>query len=262
MNEMLSAPASTWIFICLAAYAAGFIDSIVGGGGLVQTPVLLFSFPNTQVANLLGTTKIPSFCGTATAAWFYSKRVNIQWKLVGIIALAAFAAALLGSHLVTLVHNDIIKPVILIVLVAVAIYTYRKKDLGMVAGSGREATHSFVKGVVCGLVLGFYDGFIGPGTGSFLVLAFITLLNEDFLHANAHAKFVNLSTNLASILYFSSTGHIFFKLAIPMAVCNMLGGLTGSKLALLKGNRFIRVFFLLIVTAIIVRFAWDIFYPK
>lgn len=259
MNEMLTAPASTWILVCVMAYAAGFIDSIVGGGGLVQTPVLLFSFPHTQVANLLGTTKIPSFCGTATAAWFYARRVQIQWRLVAFIAVAAFAAALAGSHLVTLVHNNIIKPVILVVLVAVAIYTYTKKDLGVLAGTGEPATHALAKGIICGLLLGFYDGFIGPGTGSFLVLAFIGLLNEDFLHANAHAKFINLATNLASILYFSGTGHIFFKLAVPMAACNMLGGFTGSKLALLKGNRFIRLFFLFIVGAIIIRFACDIF---
>lgn len=256
------APAATWMIVCVMAFAAGFIDSIVGGGGLVQTPVLLLSFPHTRVANLLGTTKIPSFCGTATAAWFYSQRVKIQWRLVGFIALAAFAAALLGSHLVTQIHNDVIKPVILVVLVIVAIYTYTKKDLGINPGKNKVATDSLWKGIICGLLLGFYDGFIGPGTGSFLVLVFIALLNEDFLHANAHAKFINLSTNLASIIYFAGTGHIFFKLAIPMAVCNMLGGFTGSKLALLKGNKFIRVFFLLIVCGIIIRFAYDIFFRK
>ena len=260
MNEMLTAPASTWLLICIVAFAAGFIDSIVGGGGLVQTPVLLFSFPNTPVASLLGTTKIPSFCGTSIAAYHYSKRVKMQWRLIGFIAIAAFAAALLGSHMVTLIHNQILKPIILVVLVVVAIYTYTRKDLGMTKMVAAPAEHALAKGIISGLLLGFYDGFIGPGTGSFLVLVFIALLNEDFLHANAHAKFINMATNLASILYFSATGHIFFKLAIPMAVCNMLGGYSGSKLALLKGNRFIRIFFLTIVCAIILRFAYDIFY--
>src|SRR4051794_29128409 len=122
MNEMLSAPAGTWILVCTAAFIAGFIDSIVGGGGLIQTPVLLFSFPHTQVANLLGTTKIPSFCGTSIAAYHYSKRVSIQWRLVAFIAVAAFIAALFGSHMVTLIHNQMIKPIILVVLIAVAIY--------------------------------------------------------------------------------------------------------------------------------------------
>ena len=258
MNEMLTASASTWFLVCAVAFAAGFIDSIVGGGGLVQTPVLLFSFPNTPVANLLGTTKIPSFCGTSIAAYHYSKRVQMQWRLITFIALAAFAAALFGSHLVTLVHNQVLKPIILVVLIAVAIYTYTRKDLGLVKTTEGPVEHALAKGIISGLLLGFYDGFIGPGTGSFLVLVFIALLNEDFLHANAHAKFINMATNLASILYFSMSGHIFYRLAIPMAICNMVGGYSGSKLALLKGNRFIRIFFLTIVCAIIARFAYDI----
>jgi uncharacterized protein len=262
MNEMLTAPASTWILVCLVAFVAGFIDSIVGGGGLVQTPVLLFSFPHTPVASLLGTTKIPSFCGTSIAAYHYSKRVKIQWRLVAFIGVAAFIAALLGSHLVTLVHNQVLKPIILVVLVIVAIYTYSKKDLGINKFDSGPVENSLAKGIISGLVLGFYDGFIGPGTGSFLVLVFIALLNEDFLHANAHAKFVNMATNLASILYFSRTGHIFYQLAIPMAICNMLGGYGGSKMALLRGNRFIRIFFLCVVCAIMLRFAYDIFIKK
>ena len=260
MNEMLSAPAGTWVLVCGAAFIAGFIDSIVGGGGLVQTPVLLFSFPNTAVASLLGTTKIPSFCGTSIAAYHYSKRVTMQWRLVGFVALAAFTAALLGSHMVTLLHNQVIKPIILVVLVAVAIYTYSRKNLGIAKIDTYPIQHEMAKGIISGFLLGFYDGFIGPGTGSFLVLVFITLLNEDFLHANAHAKFINMATNLASIIYFSTTGHIFFQLAIPMAICNMLGGYAGSKLALLKGNQFIRVFFLTIVCATMLRFAYDIFF--
>ena len=184
----------------------------------------------------------------------------MQWRLIGFVAIAAFAAALLGSHMVTLIHNQILKPIRLAVLIAVDIYTYTRKDLGLVKIDAAPVEHALTKGIISGLLLGFYDGFIGPGTGSFLVLVFIALLNEDFLHANAHAKFINMATNLASIVYFSTTGHIFFKLAIPMAVCNMLGGYSGSKLALLKGNRFIRIFFLTIVCAIILRFAYDIFF--
>lgn len=260
MNEMLSAPAGTWILICAVAFIAGFIDSIVGGGGLVQTPVLLFTFPHTPVANLLGTTKIPSFSGTSIAAYQYAKRVRIQWALIIPVAIVAFIASLIGSHTVTLIHNQVIKPIILVVLVGVAIYTYTRKSFGIVSGNATLSSNALAKGIISGLLIGFYDGFIGPGTGSFLLLVFIALLNEDFLHANAHAKFINLATNLASILYFSLTGHIFFQLAIPMAICNMLGGYAGSKLALLKGNRFIRMFFLAIVCGTIVRFAYDIFY--
>ncbi len=260
MYEMLHAPIELWVFICFAAFVAGFIDSVAGGGGLVQTPVLLFSFPHTQVAYLLGTTKIPSFCGTSIAAYHYSKRVSIQWGLVIWIAIAAFAASLLGSRMVTLLSNEIIKPIILVVLIAVAIYTYTRKSFGVAKGNELPFKQALYRGVLSGVLLGFYDGFIGPGAGSFLVLIFIAILNEDFLHASAHAKFINLATNLASIIYFSVSGHIFYKLAIPMALCNMLGGYSGSKFALYKGNRFIRIFFLMIVCATILRFAYDIFF--
>jgi uncharacterized membrane protein YfcA len=261
MNEMLQASVEVWALVCAIAFLAGFIDSIVGGGGLVQTPVLLLSFPHTPVALLLGTTKIPSFCGTTIAAYQYSKKTSIQWTIIIWIAIAAFIAAFAGSRMVSMLDNDIIKPIILIVLIAVAIYTYTKKEFG--AGKVDVSSSSknvLWKGILSGFIVGFYDGFIGPGTGSFLVLVFIALLQEDFLHANAHAKIVNMSTNLASIVYFGFTGHIFFKLAIPMAICNMAGGYIGSKLAVTKGNKFIRVFFLTVVTATILRFAYDVFF--
>lgn len=248
------------IIICIAAFAAGFIDAIVGGGGLVQTPMMLITFPNFPVATLLGTVKIPSFCGTAVSAYSYSKRVSINWRLVGYIAVAAFIAAFFGSKMVSHLHNNTIKPIILVLLVFVFIYTYFKKGFGQQAHNQVDVTNSLAKGITAGLCIGFYDGFIGPGTGSFLVLVFIGVLGADFMHASAQAKMVNLATNLASICYFAFSGHIIFKLAIPMACCNMLGGFAGTKLALLKGNKFIRVFFLLVVSGTIIRFAYDVFY--
>jgi uncharacterized protein len=247
------------LIVCIAAFAAGFIDAIVGGGGLVQTPAMLITFPQAPVASLLGTTKIPSFCGTAVAAYQYNKRVDISWRLVLWIALAAFAAAMFGSYLVTVIHNTVLKPVILCVLIFVAVFTYTRKGLGQ-QHAEIPFNDALAKGIVAGLLIGFYDGFIGPGTGSFLVLFFITVIGHDFMHASAHAKMINLATNIASIIYFGSTGHIMFHLAIPMAICNMMGGWAGTKLALLRGNKFIRVFFLLVVSGTILRFAWDIFF--
>ena len=247
------------LIVCLAAFAAGFIDAIVGGGGLVQTPVLFMAFPNYPVATLLGTTKLPSFSGTAVSLYQYSKHVTIQWKLVLWICLAAFFAAMLGSRLTTLVSNDTFKPIILGALIIVAIYTYSKKNFGQQVDKQLTFSMSLLRGVLSGLIIGFYDGFIGPGTGSFLVLVFISLLGFDFMHASAHAKTVNLATNLASIIYFVSIGHIIFELAIPMAICNMMGGFVGTRFALLKGNQFIRIFFLLIVCGTILRFGYDVF---
>ncbi len=248
------------VIVCIAAVAAGFIDAIVGGGGLVQTPVLLLTFPHEPVARLLGTTKIPSFCGTAVSLYQYSKRVTFNWKLVSWIALAAFSASLLGSRLVSLVSNATIKPVILFVLIGVALYTYTKKNFGQQEAKEISLTTALFRGIISGLIIGFYDGFVGPGTGSFLVLVFIGLLGNDFMHASAHAKMVNLATNIASIIYFSSAGLVMYEVALPMAACNMLGGFVGTRLALLKGNKFIRIFFLVVVSGTIVRFAYDVFF--
>lgn len=261
ISEALPSPAMSLteiLLACIAAFAAGFIDAVVGGGGLVQTPALLIIFPNLPVASILGTVKIPSFCGTAISAWQYHKRIDIQWKWVGWIALAAFSAAMLGSYMVSMLDNKVLKPIILVILIMVALYTYTQKKLG-----AHHRTlpfgESLWKGILAGLLIGFYDGFIGPGTGTFLMLVFITVIGFDFMHASAHAKVVNLATNFASILYFSYTGHILFQLAIPMAILNMAGGYAGTHLALAKGNRFIRVFFLVVVAGTICRFAYDIF---
>lgn len=248
------------LIICVAAFAAGFIDAIVGGGGLVQTPVLFMTFPQYSVATLLGTTKLPSFLGTSVSLYQYAKRVTIQWKLVVWIALAAFGSALLGSYFVTKVSNATFKPIILAALIIVAIYTYSKKNFGQHEDNDLPFSWALGRGVLSGLVIGFYDGFIGPGTGSFLVVVFISLLGHDFMHASAHAKMVNLSTNIASIIYFASTGNILLELAIPMAVCNMMGGFVGTRFALLRGNQFIRVFFLCIISGTIIRFGYDVFF--
>lgn len=251
MNEL--------VWLCMAAFAAGFIDAIVGGGGLIQTPATLVILPNYPVATLLGTVKIPSFSGTAIAAWQYSKRVQLNIRLLLEVAGLAFIGSLMGSRLASLLSNQVFKPIILILLIAVAIYTYTNKNFGLQSAKNIDKQKALISGLCMGLLIGFYDGFIGPGTGSFLILVFIALIGQDFLHASAHAKIVNLATNFASILYFGSTGHILYQFAIPMALCNIAGSFTGAKLALMKGNTFIRVFFLLVVTATIARFAWDIF---
>lgn len=247
------------LIVCVAAFAAGFIDAVVGGGGLVQTPVLFMVFPQYSVATLLGTTKLPSFSGTAVSLYQYSKHVTIQWKLVLWIALAAFCAAMLGSWSVTYISNAAFKPIILVCLVIVAVYTYTKKNFGQHQEKDLSFNQALVRGMISALFIGFYDGFIGPGTGSFLVLVFIGLLHFDFMHASAHAKTVNLATNIASIIFFASTGHILYEVALPMAVCNMAGGFVGTRFALLRGNAFIRVFFLVVVCGTILRFAYDVF---
>lgn len=174
----------------------------------------------------------------------------------------AFGSAMAGSYCLSRVDNYFMKPLLLVILVLVAIYTYSKKNFGVHTEKDYSPKQQMVYSIATSIVLGFYDGFVGPGTGSFLVLAFITLLGFDFLKSSAHAKIVNLATNFGSILFFAGSGRIIFSIAIPMAVCNALGGTLGARLAIVKGNKFIRVFFLVIVTGTILRFAYDVFFRQ
>jgi uncharacterized protein len=162
--------------------------------------------------------------------------------------------------LLTQVSNAFMKPVLLVVLTAVAIYTYSKKNFGQHDVKEHSSQKQLFLAAVISLVIGFYDGFIGPGAGSFLILGFVAILGFDFLHASAHAKMVNLATNLGSIVLFFIKGKIIWAVALPMAVCNAAGGAIGARMAIAKGNKFIRIFFLLIVVGTLLRFTYDVFF--
>jgi uncharacterized membrane protein YfcA len=248
------------ILLCFAAFLAGFVDAIVGGGGLIQTPVALILLPNLAVSSIIGSLKIPSFSGTALAANQYLKKVEMNWKLLSVMAVVAFVSAFLGSNLLTKVHNDFMKPFLLIVLSLIAVYTFIKKDFGTHKAKNLSEKKQLFLAVIFSSIIGFYDGFIGPGTGSFFVLAFVTVLGFDFLHASANAKMVNLATNFGSICLFIIKGKIIWAIAIPMSICNAFGGWVGAKLAIRKGNGFIRVFFLIVVIGTLIRFGYDVFF--
>ncbi|MET0759366.1 MAG: TSUP family transporter, partial [Flavobacterium sp.] len=184
---------SILILLCVAAFAAGFVDAIVGGGGLIHTPMGLILLPNLPVATVIGTLKIPSFSGTLFAAIQYMKKVEMNWKLLLIMMALAVPSAFAGSTLLTYVSNDFMKPLLLVVLSFLVIYTYAKKNFGQHTDKSHSPKQQILYAVLISFFIGFYDGFIGPGTGSFLVLAFITLLGFDFLQASANAKMVNLA---------------------------------------------------------------------
>lgn len=247
------------IALCIASFFAGFVDAIVGGGGLIQTPVALILMPNLAVSTIIGSLKIPAFSGTSFAAFQYLKQVKMNWKLLISMAIVAFISAFFGSLLLTQVSNDFMKPVLFFVLIALAIYTFIKKDFGQKTTTHLSNKRVIIYAMILSVLIGFYDGFIGPGTGSFLVVGFVALLGFDFLNASANAKMVNLATNFGSICLFASKGKIIWSFALPMALCNALGGWIGAKLAIKKGNQFIRYFFLGIVTITLLRFGYDIF---
>lgn len=248
------------IILCIAAFLAGFVDAIVGGGGLIQTPVAMILLPNLAVANIIGSLKVPAFSGTSFAAYQYLKKVQMNWKLLSIMAIVSFSSAFLGSNLLTLVHNDFMKPVLLIMLILIAFYTFTKKDFGIHNAKEHTIKRQFLLAITMSICIGFYDGFIGPGTGSLLVLAFVSVLGFDFLHASANAKMVNLATNFGSICLFILKGKIIWAIAIPMAICNAFGGWVGAKLAIKNGNGFIRIFFLIVVIGTLIRFGYDVFF--
>lgn len=249
---------STLIILCIVAFFAGFIDAIVGGGGLIQTPAGLLLLPNEPVARVIGSLKVPAFTGTFFAARNYLKLIKIPLSRILLFTSVAFTAAFIGSYCLTQMSNQFMKPILIVVLLAIALYTYFKKDLGLRVAIN-EPIFPWYKGVAICLGLGFYDGFIGPGAGALLVLAFISSLGFDFLQANAHAKLVNLATNLGSILLFILKGSILWSIAIPMACCNAIGGIVGSKMAVKKGNKFIRTLFLLVIIATLCRLGYDVF---
>ena len=178
------------------------------------------------------------------------------------MGIIAFVAAFSGSLTVSHISNSFMKPIMFCVLILVVIYTYTNKNFDTATSKSKTLKHEFIYGGIFALTVGFYDGFIGPGTGSFLIMFFISILGYDFLKASAHAKFVNLATNTGSILFFAASGNILFNYAVPMAICNLAGSFLGARLALLKGNKFIRVFFLIVVCGTIIRFGYDIFLKK
>ena len=186
----------------------------------------------------------------------------MNWKLLLIMMALAVPSAFLGSTLLIYVSNDFMKPLLLVVLSLLVVYTYAKKNFGQHKDKSHSAKQQILYAILISFFIGFYDGFIGPGTGSFLVMAFITLLGFDFLQASANAKMVNLATNFGSICLFAVKGKIIWTIAIPMAICNAIGGFIGAKLAIKKGNNFIRIFFLIVVIGTLIRFAYDVFFRK
>jgi len=245
------------IVIALASLLAGFVDAVVGGGGLVLVPALFGVFPAAAPATLFGTNKGGAIWGTALAALQYARRVTLPWHAL----LPAFAAALLGSFAgawtVTLVPADGLRLALPFILLLVLIYTLAKKDMGREhAPRLSGATEIWVASAI-GLLIGFYDGFFGPGTGSFFVFLFVRFLGFDFLHASASAKILNTATNFAALVLFASKGHVWWHIAAVMAVANVLGSLVGTRMALKHGAGFVRGAFIIVVSALILKTAWD-----
>jgi uncharacterized membrane protein YfcA len=248
----------TILSLSVLAFFAGFIDSIVGGGGLIQFPALLIYLPNTPLPVLFGTNKIAALSGTSVAAYQYAKRVKYDYRLLLLISAFAFAASTMGALSLSLINPNTLKPFILIILILIAIYTFFKKDLGKFQTKELSFMKQALWGSVIGAVVGFYDGFFGPGTGSFFVLGFVMILGFEFVTASAYSKMINCVTNISALIVFIRQGNFLLSVAFVMAVCNILGSVLGSRMALRKGNEFVRIIFLCIVILMILRYSYDI----
>jgi uncharacterized membrane protein YfcA len=243
--------------LALASLCAGFVDAIVGGGGLILVPALFSVFPQAAPATLFGTNKGASVWGTAWATAQYAQRVQLQWSALLPACAAALAGGFAGAWTVTLVSATGLRRALPFILLAVLVYTLMRKELGRthaprLAGAAQAAAASGI-----GLVIGFYDGFFGPGTGSFFVFAFVRLLGFDFLNASASAKLLNTATNAAALALFAWKGHVWWHIALVMAVANVAGSLVGTRLALQRGAGFVRGVFIVVVGALIAKTGMD-----
>jgi uncharacterized membrane protein YfcA len=246
------------IFVLVAAFGAGVIDAMAGGGGLVQLPALFAAFPSTPHPTLLGTGKIAGFAGTTSAMFRYMRHVRIDWRLVLPAAAAAFVMALAGAWIATRIAPDRFRAMVPVLLALVLAYTLLHRDFGLLhRPRARHRVGRALAAAGAGAI-GLYDGFFGPGTGSFLVFLFIRGFGLDFLHASASAKVVNAAANAAAILLFGITGELMWLLGLAMAACNVGGALAGSHLAIRHGSGFVRVVFLAVVGALIAKTAWDV----
>ncbi len=240
-----------------AAFLAGFVDSIVGGGGLIQIPVLFSIFPGAVPALLLGTNKVASVFGTSAAALQYARRVRVEWNAVLPATAAALIFAFVGALTVTHVPPDFLRALLPFVLGAVAVYTFIRKDFGTLHAPAHRGRGERIRGAGVGGAIGFYDGFFGPGTGSFLIFVFVRFFGFDFIAASAAAKVVNVACNVAAITWFALSGHVAFGLALVMAFFNVSGAMLGSRLAMARGTGFVRQLFLIIVVLLIAKTGYD-----
>ena len=247
------------IFLALASGFAGFVDAMAGGGGLIQLPALLIGLPNKELPLILGTNKVPSIFGTTAAARNYFKNIKPDIPLTVSMMGPAFIGSITGAAFAATVPKDFFKPFIVFLLITVAIYTWRKPALGM--NENLKFTHKkrllFV--ALIGLLIGFYDGIFGPGTGTFLVFFLVSGIGYAFLKASATAKLVNIATNAGAILSFQLTGHIWWQLGLLLAFANVLGAVIGSRLAIKGGSPLVRKVFLAVTFLLITRVAWDTF---
>ncbi|MFN5702235.1 MAG: sulfite exporter TauE/SafE family protein [Gammaproteobacteria bacterium] len=250
--------ATLWLLTALTGFAAGLIDSIVGGGGLVLTPAMLNLHPGLNILQAIGTQRTSSIMGTSVAAWNYLRKIHIERRILLPACVAAMAASAIGVQFAKRLDPELLKWTVLAICVILAVYTVFRKDLGLKEERRFHPKHESLAALSIGTASGFYNGLIGPGTGTIMVFAFVSFLGLDFLKSSAVSKAANVSADISSWTVLMLSGFVLWVLAVPLIIGNMLGSYIGSHMAIRKGQTFVRAVFLVIVLALIARQAWQL----
>ena len=250
---MTAMTAGDWALLMTAATAAGWVDAVVGGGGLILLPALFLVAPQLTPQVALATNKLTAICGTGAAVLTFARRIPLRWSLLGPAALVAAVAAAAGAAAVSLIDREVFIPIVMVVLVAVAVFVTARPKLGA-GGTRRPSTLRLVTVVItAAAVIGFYDGILGPGTGTFFIIVFAAMLGSEFVTSAAMAKVLNFGSNLGALVLFALGGHVWWTLGAALAVCNVAGSVLGSRMALARGAGFVRVVLLVVVVAMVIR---------
>ncbi|WP_323742621.1 sulfite exporter TauE/SafE family protein [Nocardioides islandensis] len=244
--------------LALAALAAGFVDAVVGGGGLIQLPALLIGLPGASPVQVLATNKLAGICGTSVSSLTYYRRIRPDPRTFLPLMVFAFLGSALGAVAASHIPRSAFDPIVLVALVVVGAYVVLKPDLGEVTELRFAGRHHTAAAVGVGVVVGFYDGALGPGTGSFFVFSLVGLLGYSFLEASAKARIANWATNLAALVVFVPQGEVLWRTGLVMGACNLVGGYVGARTAVAKGAPFVRIFFIVVVSGFVVRIGGDV----
>jgi uncharacterized membrane protein YfcA len=251
---------SLWTFVLLglAGLLAGWVDAVVGGGGLIQLPALLVGLPGAAPVQILATNKLGSVMGTTVSSVTYYRRVGPDPRTFVPLMLLAFAGSLAGAVVASHIPKEAFDPIVLVVLVLVGGYVLLKPSLGATTALRFGGHRHTLAAMAAGAVIGFYDGALGPGTGSFFVFTLVGLLGYAFLEASAKARMANWATNVAALVVFVPQGAVLWKVGLVMGACNLVGGYVGARTAVAKGGGFVRVVFVVVVGAFIVKIGSDV----
>ena len=246
------------LIVCPLIFLGGFVDSVAGGGGLITLPAYMMAGIPTHMA--MGTNKVVNGIGTATASVRYFKSGKINLPLAATAALCALAGSAIGTKIALLIPEDTLKIMMLVALPVVAVILMLKKDFGKEQETQKTYSKPYqytVSGLI-GLFIGCYDGMVGPGTGTFMIMAFTMALSMDLITASGCSKVGNLASNVASAVVFILNGKVFWALAVPAALCNALGGYCGARYAIRGGSGKIRGMMFIVLGLMFVKMLWDL----